>query len=134
MRLALAFCCLAGAAVAQDAGAPVVEPSSGTAEAAGAMVRGLDKVSGALTDLEIATGASAKFGRLEITLGDCRYPADDPTSNAYAHLTIRDSLAANPVFDGWMIASSPALNALDHSRYDVWLIRCNIPAAEGTSP
>jgi len=23
-----------------------------------------------------------------------------------------------------MIASSPALNALDHPRYDVWVMRC----------
>ena len=27
-------------------------------------------------------------------------------------------------FRGWMIASSPALMALDHARYDIWLIRC----------
>ena len=29
------------------------------------------------------------------------------------------------LFDGWMIASSPALNALDHPRYDVWVIGCD---------
>ena len=27
-------------------------------------------------------------------------------------------------FAGWMIADSPALNALDHPRYDVWVLRC----------
>jgi len=32
-----------------------------------------------------------------------------------------------PVFKGWMIASSPALNALDHPRYDVWVLRCITP-------
>ncbi|MGB0439332.1 MAG: DUF2155 domain-containing protein [Paracoccaceae bacterium] len=30
-----------------------------------------------------------------------------------------------PVFEGWIIASSPALNAMDHARYDVWVLRCN---------
>jgi hypothetical protein len=28
------------------------------------------------------------------------------------------------VFSGWMIADSPALSALDHARYDVWILRC----------
>ncbi|MEC8294787.1 MAG: DUF2155 domain-containing protein, partial [Pseudomonadota bacterium] len=34
------------------------------------------------------------------------------------------------MFRGWMMASAPALNALDHARYDVWPLRCNTPAAE----
>ncbi|MGB0800115.1 MAG: DUF2155 domain-containing protein, partial [Planktomarina sp.] len=25
---------------------------------------------------------------------------------------------------GWMVASSPALNALEHPRYDIWVLRC----------
>ena len=46
---------------------------------------------------------------------------------AEAHLTIVDASAPQPVFDGWMIASSPALSALDHPRYDVWVMRCDVP-------
>ena len=30
------------------------------------------------------------------------------------------------VFSGWMFASSPALNALEHSVYDVWIIDCKM--------
>ncbi|MEZ5716636.1 MAG: DUF2155 domain-containing protein [Paracoccaceae bacterium] len=30
----------------------------------------------------------------------------------------------DPIFTGWMVASSPALNAMDHRRYDVWVLRC----------
>lgn len=26
-----------------------------------------------------------------------------------------------------MTASSPALSALDHPRYDVWVLRCDVP-------
>lgn len=122
MRLALLFCLLAPAAFAQD-----------VTEADGAVLRGLDKVSGELTDIEIAAGKSASFGRLSIAMTACRYPSGDPSSDAFAHLIIADQLASSPVFDGWMIASSPALNALDHSRYDVWLLRCNTSAAEGVA-
>ncbi len=28
------------------------------------------------------------------------------------------------LFSGWMLASAPALNAMDHPRYDVWALRC----------
>lgn len=92
--------------------------------APGAVLRGLDRVSGETSDIEIKKGASVNYGKLEITLSDCRYPVGNPTGDAYAHLTIRDLVDGGVAFDGWMIASSPALNALDHPRYDVWVIRC----------
>jgi hypothetical protein len=92
--------------------------------APGAMLRGLDKVSGALTDLEMTTGQTQRMGRLEVTLGECRFPEGNPAGDAYAFLVIRTAGDEVPVFQGWMIASSPALNALDHPRYDVWVLRC----------
>ncbi len=92
-------------------------------------LRWLDKISGITEDIEIAVGETQTHGRLAIKLDDCRYPVNDPASNAFAHLTIRDSLQEEPVFLGWMIATSPALSALDHARYDVWVLRCKTPAA-----
>jgi len=92
--------------------------------APGGVVRWLDKVSGATGDMELSRGQSATAGRLTIQLDDCRYPADDAPTTAFAHLTIMDRIVRDPVFSGWMIADSPALSALDHSRYDVWVLRC----------
>ena len=28
------------------------------------------------------------------------------------------------IFTGWMFADSPALNAIDHAVYDIWLLDC----------
>jgi len=92
--------------------------------ASGGVVRWLDKVSGETGDLELSRGQSAQNGRLTIQLDECRYPKDDAPTEAYAHLTILDKLMDKPAFTGWMIASSPALSAMDHSRYDVWVLRC----------
>lgn len=92
--------------------------------ASGAVVRWLDKVSGATGDLELSRGQSAQNGRLTIQLDECRYPTEDSPTEAYAHLTIMDKLMDKPAFTGWMIASSPALSAMDHPRYDVWVLRC----------
>ncbi|OYX45375.1 MAG: hypothetical protein B7Z02_02100 [Rhodobacterales bacterium 32-67-9] len=116
MRAALAIVLAlsgAGVASAQD-----------VASAPGAILRGLDKVSGETVDIELDSGQTAEFGRLAVTLADCRYPVEDPSSDAFAHLTIADAATGTAVFDGWMIASSPALSALDDPRYDLWVLRC----------
>jgi hypothetical protein len=98
----------------------------GAVSAPGAVLRGLDKVNGHTLDAEIPTGGSAELFGLLVTLSDCRYPADNPTGDAYAFLTIRDPDSGAVQFEGWMIATSPALSALDHSRYDIWVLRCSI--------
>jgi hypothetical protein len=88
----------------------------------GALLRGLDKIDGRVADIRVAVGDTVEFGRIEITLGECRYPTRNPAGDAYAWLTIEQG--GERLFGGWMIASSPALNALDHPRYDVWVIGC----------
>nr|WP_207186741.1 DUF2155 domain-containing protein [Phaeovulum veldkampii] len=94
------------------------------AEAPGAVLRGLDKIAGVTTDLDMRAGETRAYGRLQVTLWECRYPVEDPSSNAFARLTVVDTTQNAEVFSGWMIADSPALSALDHHRYDVWVIRC----------
>ena len=90
----------------------------------GAVLRGLDKVNGKTTDLDMGNGTSLAFGRLVVSLGECRYPEGNPSGDAYAFVTIRETGKSEMVFSGWMIGSSPALSALDHPRYDVWVTRC----------
>lgn len=94
------------------------------ASAPGATVRALDKLTGAVADLALETGATERFGRIEVFLGDCRYPEDNPSGNAYAYLVVRQEGVEAPVFSGWMVASSPALNAMDNQRYDIWPLSC----------
>lgn len=114
---------LLGCAVAICIGAPASAETVRSANSA--ILRGLDKIDGKLADVTLAAGATARIGRLSITLRDCRYPQASPSSNAYAYLTITDTSISQIVFEGWMVASSPALNSLDHPRYDVWVLRCN---------
>ncbi|MBM3605265.1 MAG: DUF2155 domain-containing protein [Alphaproteobacteria bacterium] len=95
-----------------------------TVRAGGGMLRGLDKVSGRTTNLPLQVGEAVRYGRLEIRLGECRYPAADPSSDAFAQIIITDLRQNTTVFSGWMIASAPALSALDDARYDVWVMSC----------
>lgn len=115
--------------VASTAYAQQVEPVE-TTRARGAILRGLDMANGRLVDITIANGESAVFERLEITLSECRYPTDQSTNEAYASLTIRDTREDVVRFEGWMVASSPALSSLDHPRYDIWLLSCDVEVVE----
>ncbi|TAG20040.1 MAG: DUF2155 domain-containing protein [Rhodobacterales bacterium] len=111
-------CLLAAPAMAQD-----------YAEAEGATLRFLDKLTSETGDVSLSRGQAAQFGRLLVRLDSCRYPAENPTSDASAHLTVVEEVTQSTIFTGWMVASSPALSALDHPRYDVWVLSCLLPEA-----
>lgn len=108
------------------------QEQTGVQSSDGALLRGLDTVTGQTEDIRVNVGATVNFHRLKIFLSDCRYPTESPASEAYAFLTIQDIREEEPRFRGWMVASSPALSALDHPRYDVWVLRCNIPEEEAS--
>lgn len=95
-----------------------------TSNGTGAVLRGLDKVSGRVRDLEVAVGQAVQLGRISIAVRECRYPRGNRSGDAFAYVIVREADEEGDVFAGWMIASSPALNAMDHSRYDVWVLRC----------
>ena len=114
---------------------PVSAQETGEAPAAeftdsdGAQLRFLDKLTNETGDVALSRGQTAKFGRLVVRLDSCRYPTGNPASDAEAHLTVIEETTEAPLFSGWMLASSPALSALDHPRYDVWVLSCVLPAA-----
>jgi len=89
-----------------------------------ALLRGLDRINGTAQDIRITVGETVTYERLEVTLLACRYPKGDINSDAFAQMIITDIREEAPRFIGWMFASSPALSALDHPRYDVWVLSC----------
>ncbi|MCI4643975.1 MAG: DUF2155 domain-containing protein [Hyphomonadaceae bacterium] len=99
-----------------------------------ATLRGLDKITGRSTDLEMRVGEAQIFGSLKVDLQVCfQTPPDFPPESA-AFLQVRslkpisdvEDISDEPlIFSGWMFASSPGLNALEHPVYDVWVIHCS---------
>ena len=93
--------------------------------------QGLDKITARIKTFEIKVGVSRTFGILDINLQKCVYskPLDEPESIAYIKvldLSDKYSVTENKlsIFEGWIFASSPALNAMEHPVYDVSLISC----------
>lgn len=109
-----ALAMIPGIAAAQQAASP----------GNGAVLRALDKVSGQAENHEMVRGGQMTLGQLTVRLRECRYPEGNPTGDAWAYFDITDTDTSDMVFSGWMIASAPALNAMEHSRYDVWVLRC----------
>jgi len=93
------------------------------------VLQGLDKVTARVQTFEAAIGQTVTFGTLQITVRACdRTPPTDPPESA-AFLDIyeaRQGEAITDLFHGWMFASSPALNALEHPVYDVWVLECKV--------
>nr|WP_170831429.1 DUF2155 domain-containing protein [Jannaschia faecimaris] len=123
MRIAFALTLLAaGMADAQ------VQLNTGaaarTGQGTGAVLRTLDKVSGEVIDVEMSVGQTMAYGSLQVTLHECRYPANNPEGDAFGLMQVVDTREVQELFAGWMVASSPALNALEHRRYDVWVLSC----------
>lgn len=102
-----------------------ISVNENTTPVANVLLRGLDTLNGTAQDIPVRVGDTIRFGHLEIKVEACRVPSDDPSSDAYAFLKIRDIREEVMRFSGWMFASSPALSALDHQRYDVWVLSCN---------
>ena len=90
----------------------------------GVVLRAVDRLTGQRRDIEMPGRSVATFERMEVEHAECRFPAGNPSGDAYALLQVRDTGDESVLFRGWMIASAPALSALDHPRYDIWVLRC----------
>ncbi len=103
---------------------PNEEPRQEVLSAPAGLLRVLDKLTGEVTDLSLQQGETGSLGFLAVTLNECRYPVDNPSGDAFAEVLVLDRKENTPLFSGWLLASAPALNAMDHPRYDVWALRC----------
>lgn len=102
------------------------------------VLRALDKITARITEIELPVETEKRFGTLVINAKYCRTrpPIETPETFAYLEIdNVKRSGERDRVFEGWMVASSPALNALEHAVYDVWVIDCKMasPHSPGSS-
>lgn len=92
-----------------------------------AVLGGLDKITARVVTIEAPVGEPVRFGTLEIVARACkkRRPEENPESAAFLDIwDIKQGQPAQGVFRGWMFASSPALSAMEHPVYDIWVLDC----------
>lgn len=131
-RTALLLLAALAAAPAWAENQPLPE-ERGRAPGTVAVLNALDKITGRVSKIEAELDRAARFEGLEITVRACHATPPEEAPESTAFLEIRDigpDAAPEPIFSGWMFASSPALSALEHPVYDVWVIDCKIPAPD----
>ena len=99
------------------------------------VLRTLDKVTARIKEVSVVIGGKLTFGTLEIAPLYCRStpPIEAPETYTYLRITDRGRASRDKpkaVFQGWMVASSPALNPLEHPVYDVWVIACRTQSGD----
>ncbi|MDD3668955.1 MAG: DUF2155 domain-containing protein [Alphaproteobacteria bacterium] len=94
------------------------------------LLRAVDKITGRVSDIHAAVGRPARFGDLVVTPHRClkKPPEETPENAAFLHISEKSGDGAeNVVFNGWMFSSNPALSAMDHAVYGIWVIECVAP-------
>lgn len=97
-----------------------------------AILRALDKTTARVEELNIPVNQPLKFGTLIITAHTCRVTPPEEMPEAASFLEVSEFKPGEkdiPLFRGWMFASSPALSAMEHPVYDIWVTGCKAPAA-----
>ena len=105
----------------------IVEPPAQKIVNPTAVFSGLDKITGRIISFPVQVNETVRFGALEVTPRACytRPPTEAQNTDGFVEvdeLTLQGELRR--IFTGWMFASSPGLNAVEHPIYDVWLTDC----------
>ena len=90
------------------------------------VIQGLDKITARISTFEVNVSQTYKFGVLDIFVERCIFskPIFKPESLAYISIKDNTDRLSEVKFKGWMFASSPALNALENSVYDISILAC----------
>jgi hypothetical protein len=92
-----------------------------------AVLQGLDKITARISTFEAPLDEPVRFGSLQIVARACdkKPPEEPPESTAFLEIVdVRPDSPEVELFKGWMFASSPAVSALEHPVYDVWVVDC----------
>ena len=90
-------------------------------------LRSLDKITARTMTFDAAVGTTIKFGSIYIKILSCQKPDVQERDDAAAFLQVWEITTDDVskwIFSGWMYAASPAVSAMDHPIYDVWVMDC----------
>ncbi len=92
------------------------------------VLQGLDKETARILTFGGPVGETVRFRTLDIAIRRCQRPPPGEPPERAAFLQIYDidpeTGKRTIAFSGWMFKSKPALSAMDHPIYDVWVKDC----------
>ena len=92
----------------------------------------LNKVTAKLRPVEMTLGEPTDIGSLRVIMRDCisTPPEEPPETKVFLEVFEYKAGFENRVFSGWMFASSPGINGLEHAVYDLWPTACKTSTGE----
>lgn len=129
----------AASAAAKPGGEPQRRPRYDVA-----VLQALDKVTAETLRFEAPVGKPIRYKTLVFTVRACEKTApDEVLEDSIAYIEILSQPKAEPghpvlparqSFKGWMYASSPSLNPLEHPVYAAWVVSCRAAAPVAGAP
>ena len=98
-------------------------------EGSSAVLRSVDKITGRTQTIEIPIGIATQMGNLQITLSRCLKKPPEETPEDAAFLLVKEKNKEgdfDTVFNGWMFSSNPAISAMEHPIWDIWVLDCQV--------
>lgn len=92
-----------------------------------AQMQAMDKITGRVNLIEVPVNGEVKFGTFSVVVRSCKTRSEEEIPENFAFVDVTDKSFDKEefnIFKGWMFSSSPAVHAVEHPIYDVWLIKC----------
>lgn len=92
-----------------------------------ALMQAMDKVTGRVNKITVPVNSEVTFGDFSLVLRACKKRPAEETPENFAFLDVSDKSFGTDeynIFRGWMLSSTPGINAIEHPIYDVWLLEC----------
>lgn len=92
-----------------------------------AQMQAMDKITGKVSVIDVPVNGDVKFGSFSIVVRACKTRPPEETPENFAFVDVVDNYDGDKpvnIFRGWMMSSTPGLNAVEHPIYDVWLLKC----------
>ncbi|MGB0935307.1 MAG: DUF2155 domain-containing protein [Alphaproteobacteria bacterium] len=101
------------------------------------ILQGLDKVTARVFTAEVRKNQQIHFGSLIVYVRAAKKAAPEEMPESACFLEIFEQKPGEKrhlVYTGWMFASNPALNPLDHAVYDIWIQDVVVPVEQWDPP
>lgn len=101
-----------------------------------AILQSLDKITARTATFEAKVGSTLSYGQVFMKVTACkkRPVIESPEATAFLKVwEVEPGKKPEWIFSGWMFASSPALSAMDHPIYDIWVLDCKNSATTSSS-
>ncbi len=92
-----------------------------------AKMQAMDKITGRVNEIIVPVKSKVSYGDFSLVLRSCKKRPAEETPENFAFVDVVDKSFGEDeynIFRGWLVSSTPGINAIEHPIYDIWLLEC----------